>query len=448
MALLEFERISRKERSERAVRVGLLGFGTVGSGVYEMLLANQADIAEKVGLKISVERIGIQDPTKARTAPPELFTPDLWSVIDDPEIDVVIEVIGGEELPHQIVRRAIANGKHVVTANKELIAKRGPELLRLAHEQGLDLHYEAAVGGGIPLIQPLKHQLAGNTLVRLSGILNGTTNYILSRMSNGGLSLPDALIEAQVLGFAEADSSSDLEGCDARYKLAILASIAFGTQVCPSDVYCQGISAIEPRDIELAQMFGYELKLLATAERLPGGLSVRVHPAFLPKDHPLSRISGADNALQVRGNFVGDLTFSGKGAGANPTASAVVGDLIDVARNIRHGGSATTPVPIGIAQVLPIEDLVSRFYLRVEVDDEPSVLGAIATILGRHGVSLSSMEMKVLSQEQRLGEIVFFTHPCLEQAFRSALEEIAALNVIRRIANWIRIEGETDELCN
>jgi homoserine dehydrogenase len=408
-----------------------------------MLASNHAAIEAKVGSRLEVVKLGIRDPNKEREAPAHLFTTDLESIVSSPEVDVVLELIGGESPARELIESALRHGKHVITANKELMAKHGPALLKIAGEQCLDLHFEAAVGGGIPLIQPLKHQLAGNDVLKMMGILNGTTNYILTKMSRESGAYGDALKEAQAKGYAEADPRNDVEGCDVRYKLAILASIAFGKEVPPDSVYCEGITKVDKRDIELAHIFGYEIKLLGIVEAFTEGrLLARVHPTFLPKDHPLANVNGVFNALWIRGDFVGDLMFSGRGAGGDPTGSAVVGDLIDVARNMRLGGAGNNVIPSDGARLLPIEEAQSRFYLRVNVDDRPSVLGAIATVLGDNEVSLAAMEMKVLDPQDSLGEIVFMTHPCLERSFRKAVATIQDQDMVREIANWIRVEGE------
>lgn len=439
VALLPRSETTVTSRS-KTVRVALLGFGTVGLGTYRMLLENRSAIAAKVGAEIEIVAIGIKDAVKPREAPAHLFSTDLAGIVTDACVDVVVEVIGGENPAGELIELALRHGKHVVTANKELLAKHGDRLIKVASDHSLDLHFEAAVGGGIPLIQPLRHQLSGNNVEKMMGVLNGTTNYILTKMSREGGEFADALAEAQSKGYAEADPRNDIEGFDVRYKLSILSSIAFGSYVRPENVYCEGITKLEKRDIELAHLFGYEVKLLGIVESVAGQLLARVHPTFVPKDHPLASVSGVYNALWIRGDFVGDLMFSGRGAGADPTASAVVGDLIDVARNMRLGGCANTVLFDGEADVLPIEEARSRYYLRLNVNDEPCVLGQIATVLGSHNVSLAAMEMKVLDPEDRLGEIVFLTHPCKERSFREALAIIEELAVIRKIANWIRVE--------
>jgi homoserine dehydrogenase len=419
----------------------MLGFGTVGTGAYRMLVDNGQSIARKIGVPIEVARIGIRDTDKLREAPAELFTTDLGSIVDDPTIDVIIEVIGGLSPAGELIERALRNGKHVVTANKELIAKRGAALVRLAAQNQLDLHFEAAVGGGIPLIQPLKHQLAGNDVLKLMGIVNGTTNYILTKMTEDRASLETALKEAQDMGYAESDPTADVDGFDAQYKLAILTGIAFGKETPVEAVYREGIRGLTADDIHFANMLGYRIKLLGIAELLPDGILARVHPTLLPKRHPLANVHDVYNAVWVKGDFVGDVIFSGRGAGSDPTGSAVVGDLIDVCRNIRLGGAGNVIVPEGGANFLPIEDLVGRFYLRMTVDDRPRLLGKIATRLGEFDVSLSDMEMRVLDPAQSIGEIVFLTHACREGEFRAAIGALESEGIVREIATWIRVEG-------
>jgi homoserine dehydrogenase len=423
----------------RPLRVGILGFGTVGSGAYRMLEDNKDAINRRIGMEVEIARIGIRDLQKPRIAPSHLFTTDLESLVLDPAIDVVLELMGGIEPAGPLIERALQNGKHVVTANKELMAKDGSRLIHIARKQGLDLHFEAAVGGGIPLIQPIKHQLAGNDVLKLMGILNGTTNYILTRMSEEGSSLEEALAEAQAKGYAEADPTSDVEGYDPQYKLAILASIAFHGEVAPDGVYREGIRGISQRDIELAEVLGYRIKLVGIVEPVDDGLLARVHPTMLPKNHPLANVNDVYNAVWLRGDFVGDVMFSGRGAGGDPTASAVVGDLIDVGRNIKSGGTGSA-IPLEQKLVtVPISRLRTCYYVRLVVSDRPRVLGQIAAIFGEHEVSLSAMEMRTL--DEGFGEIAFLTHACLEQDFCDALVEIEQADIVRSVENWIRVEN-------
>lgn len=421
------------------IRIGMLGFGTVGTGTYRMLEENRDAITRKIGIPLEVVKIGIRQPDKERPLPQEMFTTDLGSIVDDPNIEVVIELIGGIEPAESLVERALRNGKHVVTANKELIAKHGSRLVHLARSRGLDLHYEAAVGGGIPLVQPLKHQLAGNDVLKMMGILNGTTNYILSKMAAEGAELDTVLKEAQEAGYAESDPTNDVDGFDAVYKIAILASIAFGKQVPVEGVHREGIRAVTKDDIRYASILGYTIKLLGIVQALPDDrILARVHPTMLPNHHPLASVNGVYNAVWINGDFVGDVMFSGRGAGANPTASAVMGDLIDVGRNIKIGGSGSAiPYDAGM-QVAPISELTTRYYLRIRVQDRPNALGAISTIFGNCEVSLAAMEMRPL--DGGMGEIVFLTHPCGESSFQRAVKAIQNLNIVERVHGLLRVE--------
>lgn len=416
----------------------MLGFGTVGQGAYRMLRDNYEAIRRKVGAEIEVVRVGVRDTKKPRQVAGVQLTEDLRSIVEDPTIDLIIEVMGGLEPAEHLISKALDGGKHVVTANKELIAQRGHELLRKAAQKGLDLHYEAAVGGGIPLIQPLKHQLAGNDLIKLMGILNGTTNYILTKMAEEGSELDEALALAQEKGYAEADPTADVDGYDAQYKLAILGSIGFHQTLSPSKVYREGIRLIAKRDMEFADLLGYRIKLLGIVESLESGVSARVHPTLIPKDHPLADVRDVYNAVWMRGDFVGDLMFSGRGAGGDPTGSAVIGDVIDVCRNIRIGGAGNAMLQEGELDVVPMHDLVTRYYLRLIVLDAPKVLGCIATVFGNCDVSLAAMEMRTLPRQR--GELVFLTHPCQENAFLRGIKALKNLHVVEQVVNWIRVE--------
>lgn len=422
------------------IRVGILGFGTVGEGTYRMLVDNEDEILSKVGAPMVVTRIGIRDANKARSLPREMFTTDLKSIVSDPEIDVVLELIGGETEAATLVQAALANGKHVVTANKELIAKHGSRLITDAKSRGLDLHFEAAVGGGIPVVQPLKHQLAGNDIVQMMGILNGTTNYILTRMREDGADFADALAEAQAKGYAEADPTNDVDGFDTMYKISILAAIAFGKQVPLTGVHREGIRRVAAADMHYADVLGYAIRLLGIVDEIePGTILVRVHPTLIPKDHPLASVHDVYNAVWLHGDFVGDLMFSGRGAGAHPTASAVVGDLIDVGRNIQAGGNGSA-IPYGDGmKTVPIETLETRYYVRMEVADRPNTLGRIALVFGKFGVGLAAMEMRTLVGGR--GEIVFLTHVSRESDFTQAIGEVSRLEDVHEIGNWMRVEA-------
>lgn len=420
----------------------MLGFGTVGTGTFRMLADNRDAITKKIGLPVEVVKVAIRDAGKVRYTDPSLFTTDAASIVEDPAIDVVLELIGGVEPAHAYVESALNAGKSVVTANKELIAKHGSALVQLAQRKGSDLHYEAAVGGGIPLVQPLKHQLAGNDVLRMMGILNGTTNYILTKMARDGAEFADALSDAQALGYAEADPTNDIDGFDVAYKISILASIAFGKQAPVDGVYREGIRRITKADMRYADLLGYAIKLLGIVE--PVGedrVRIRVHPTLVPKGHQLSSVSDVYNALWLQGDFVGNLMFSGRGAGSDPTASAVIGDLIDVGRNLRiRGPGSAIPYGLGL-QTVSIDDLRTEYYVRLVVLDRPRVLGILATIFGDHAVSLAAMEMRVLEDREGRGEIVFLTHLCREADFRDALDRIAEHEVVDQVCTAIRVVG-------
>jgi len=421
------------------IRVGLLGYGTVGQGTYNMLRDNQAAIAQKAGIAIEIVKIGVKDAEKPRDLPNTIFTTDLESIVNDPTIDVIVEVIGGTDPAGPLIESALKQGKSVVTANKELIAKQGSHLGHLARSKNLDLHFEAAVGGGIPLIQPLKHQLAGNDLIKVMGILNGTTNYILSKMTHEGASYEDVLAEAQAKGYAEADPTADVDGIDAGYKISIIASIAFGKQVDPSKVFKEGIRRVSAEDMAYARTLGYRIKLLGICELAENGkVLVRVHPTLLPMDHPLASVDGVYNAVWVHGDFVGDVMFSGRGAGGDATASAVMGDLLDVARNMKIDGPGSA-IPYDDGAVLAaMDELTTSYYLRLRVDDKPNVLGHIASVFGAEDISIASMQMKPLGPGA--GEIVFMTHPAQEGSMRAALTALKVEPSVQKILNMIRVE--------
>jgi homoserine dehydrogenase len=390
---------------------------------------------------LEVTRIAVRDVTKQRGPgiDPALLTDDARSVVDDPDIDVVVEVIGGLEPARDLVLAAMKAGKPVITGNKELLAAAGPELFETAEGAGVDLLFEAAVAGGIPLIRPLRESLVGERILRVLGIVNGTTNYILTRMTEEGTTYDDALAEAQALGFAEADPTADVEGHDAGAKVAIIASIAFGAAVVASDVHLEGITGLAPIDIDFARRRGYVIKLLAVADQQPTGeIGVRVHPAMVPVDHPLASVRDAFNAVFVEGESVGELMFYGRGAGGGPTASAILGDLIDAAINRRKGSHASVG-QLGPATIRPIDDVESAFYLNVEVVDRPGVLAKVAGVFGQHEVSIRSMEQEGLGEEARL---IFITHRARDARVRSTLRDLEALPDVRRVGSVLPVIGE------
>ena len=429
------------------VRVGLLGLGTVGSGVAEILTRKNTDVAREIGLPVRLCRVLVRDPGKRRgfALDPALLTTDPKDVLESPDVNLVVEVMGGEEPAGSYIRRAMQAGKQVITANKELVAKHGPELLALAAEKNVDFHYEASVGGGIPLIGPFKQDLAANRIGSLKAIINGTTNYILTRMAEEGVEFAEALAEAQRLGYAEPDPANDVEGTDAVYKIAILSTLAFHTIVRPEQVYREGITKLSARDFRYARDLGYTIKLLAMAADTDGQVEARVHPVLLPGHALLARVDGVYNAVQVEGDLVGKVMFTGRGAGAMPTASAVIADLIDIAQDVQREMGFITPVIHydEHKRIKPMADVRTRFYLRLEVADQPGVLAQIASVLGEQDISIASIIQKEVNDEARLAEIVIVTHSALEGAVSKALTLLRELPVVNEIGSAIRIEEES-----
>jgi homoserine dehydrogenase len=374
------------------------------------------------------------------TLAPGVLTGDAASVVHDPEVDVIVEVIGGIEPARTLILEALKAGKPVITGNKELIANVGPELFEAASTAGVDLLFEAAVGGGIPLIRPLRESLAGERIRRVTGIVNGTTNFILTRMTEDHGTYADALAEAQQLGYAERDPTADVEGFDAGAKAAILASIAFGARVVAGDVYREGISGISAADIEFAGRLGYVIKLLAIAELVDDDVAVRVHPAMVPSSHPLASVRDSFNAVFIEGDSVGELMLYGRGAGGLPTASAVLGDLIDASHNLRAGGVGRSPHPSQV-RLRSIDELSSAYYLDLEVADQPGVLAAVAGVMGGHAVSIKSMEQQAEGAGDGNARIVFITHAARERDIQACLTDLRSLDVVIRVAALLRVLG-------
>jgi homoserine dehydrogenase len=430
------------------VRIGLLGCGNVGAPLVELIGSRRDAIAARTGLRLEVTRIAVRSLAKERPVelPEGVLTLDAAGLAVDPDIDVVVEVIGGIEPARELVLAALKAGKPVVTGNKELLANVGAELFAAAEEAGVDMLFEAAVAGGIPFIRPLRESLAGERIDRIMGIVNGTTNYILTRMTEDGASYADALAEAQSLGYAERDPTADVEGHDAAAKAAIIASIAFGVRVVAGDVHDEGISGITTVDIDYARKMGYVIKLLAIAEQHdgPGGnghageVAVRVHPAMVPVDHPLASVRDSFNAIFVEGEAVGDLMFYGRGAGGPPTAIAVLGDVIDAALNRARGSHASVGA-LAKAHIRPIDEIESAYYLNLDVSDRPGVLAAVAGVFGQHDVSIRSMEQEGLGSEARL---VFITHVAREAAMQATIRDLHHLDAVDRITSVLRVIGE------
>ncbi len=421
------------------VRVALLGCGNVGSALAELLTAHGDEIAARTGTRLELVGIAVLDLAKDRGpgVPAGLLTADAKALVERPDVDVVVELVGGIDPARTLVETALRAGRPVVTANKALLAEAGAELAALAAEHGVDLLYEAAVAGAIPVIRPLRESLAGERVLRVMGIVNGTTNYILTRMTEDGSDYEEVLAEAQELGLAERDPSADVSGDDAAAKAAILAGLAFGSEILGADVFREGITGVRAVDVAYASRLGYVVKLLAVAELVDGGpdISVRVHPAMVPRSHPLASVRGAFNAVFVEGAAAGELMLYGRGAGGAPTASAVLGDLIDAARNLRAGASAPPPRRHP-AVVRPMEDLRSAFYLSMDVADRPGVLAAVAAVFGRHQVSIRAMEQVGLGDEARL---VFLTHAAREGDVRATLDELRRLEAVDRVGGVLRV---------
>ena len=428
---------------EERVRVGILGCGHVG-GALVRLIHDHADVIEaRAGVPLEVARVAVHDLTKERDLPlpARCFTDDAAAVVDDPDVDIVVEVIGGIEPARRLIVDALMSGKPVVTANKELVATHGRELFETAEGAGVDILFEASVGGGIPLIRPLRESLAGDRIRRVMGIVNGTTNYILTAMTELGSTFANALAEAQRLGFAETDPTADVEGYDAAAKAAIIASIAFGARVVAGDVYREGITGITADDIASARDLGYVVKLLAIAEDFDGEIAVRVHPAMVPEQHPLASVRDSFNAVFIEGDAVGELMLYGRGAGGMPTASAVLGDLVDAAKNLVEGRKGATIGTMALRPIRAIEDVESQFYLQMEVADRPGVLHAITGEFGRREVSVRSMRQRGIGDDARL---IFVTHKAREADLRDAVEGVRELEPVHRVGSVLRVIGEEE----
>jgi homoserine dehydrogenase len=428
----------------RTIHIGVLGLGVVGSGTVRILQDNADEIARRIGARLHVKKIAVRDLHKPRavTVDRALLTGNAHEVIDDPEIEILAELIGGVQPAHEYVMRAIRSGKNIVTANKEMMAKAGHDLMHAAGEARRDFFLEGSVAGGIPIIGPLKESLAGNKVREVMGIVNGTTNYILTKMTHEGADFDAVLAEAQAHGYAETDPTSDVDGWDAQYKIAILASIAFNSRVPVESVSAQGIRGISARDIAIARELGYRIKLVAVAQQDEAGetMQVRVHPALLPARHPLASVDDVFNAVLVRGDAVGDVMFYGRGAGSLPTGSAVVGDLVACARNILQGSTGRIGCTCFEAKrMLPVEHAQNKFYARMTAHDRPKVLASIANVFGDFNVSIESVVQKAV-EDGGLAEIVWVTHRVREADLRGALDVIGRLPVVQSVDNWLRVE--------
>lgn len=425
----------------RPIRVGLLGLGTVGQAVAHALLERKDLLARAVGAPLVLQRAAVRDLSRPRPLPASQLTSDPLAVARAEDVDVVVELIGGEEPARAVIAEALSRGRPVVTANKRVVSWHGPALHQLAAQHGAELRYEAAVGGGIPLIAPLNDDLAANRVVELRAIINGTTNYILTQMSRGA-SLADALAEAQAKGYAEADPKDDIDAVDAADKLAILVRLAFGASCTPAQIFRQGLRGLDARDLAFGRELGYVLKLVALARRGPHGIEARVHPAFLPAEHPLARIDGARNAVHVVGDLCGPVMFSGQGAGGDATASAVLADLVHVARRLTLGDPAPGLREAGPdTPIAPIAEARTRCYFRLAVDDVPGVFAQITQVLATHSIGLASV---IQREPGHLGgaEVVLLTYAAPEAALAQAEAELAHLPCTRAVTARIRVEAQ------
>jgi homoserine dehydrogenase len=431
-----------------SIKVGLLGLGVVGGGTWKVLRRNAQEIARRAGQTIEVTRIAVRDIEKARALVGStiLVDADPFGLVRDPSIDIVVELMGGDTLARELVLEAIAQGKHVVTANKALLAKHGTEIFAAASAKGVVVAFEAAVAGGIPIIKAIREGLTANRIEWVAGIINGTTNFILSEMRSRGLPFATVLAEAQKLGYAEADPTFDIEGVDAAHKLTLLASLAFGIPVQFDRAYIEGISKLAADDIKLAERLGYRIKLLGITKRRPEGIELRVHPALVPAKSMLANVEGAMNAVLVRGDAVGQTLYYGKGAGEEPTASAVVADLVDVTRLLtadpehRVPHLAFQPDAMSDTPILSIEDVITSYYLRLTVADQPGVLADIARVFSDRGISIGSM-IQQPSDLDASADLVFLTHEALERDVNAAIVQIEALPFVRSSVTRLRMES-------
>jgi len=429
--------------ARRDIGIGLMGLGVIGSGVVKVLMGKPDTLTRESGSNLVLKKVLEKDVAKHGSLGIErgIFITQFEELVGNPEIDIVVELIGGEQPAFDYIKEAMTRGKHVVTANKEVMSKHWGELLAVARDHQVALRCEASVGGGIPLIAPFQEDLVANDLSAIYAIVNGTTNYILTRMAKEGLDFSVVLKKAQELGYAEANPANDIEGVDAAYKLAILATIAFGTEVKPENVYHEGISRLQARDFRYAGELGYAIKLLAIAKRVEDSIEARVHPVFIPEDSLLAKIDGVYNAIRVEGDLVGKVIFYGEGAGPRATSSAVVSDIIKIAQGIKSGMISAPKLPFASGRtVKPMAEIETRYYMRMSVADQAGVLAQISKILGDHAISISSVIQKETDPSTQIAEIVIMTHPAKEQAVQRALKETERLAVVKEITNFVRVE--------
>lgn len=428
---------------KESVGIGLLGMGVVGGGVARVISQKGHHIQHLVGAPVAVEGILVRDVGRARSfdAPASLFTTNPNDVLQNPKVDIVVELMGGEYPALDYIQKAVSLGKHVVTANKEVMAKHGPDILAQAAKKGVQVLFEASVAGGTPIIAPLLRDLVANEVLTIHGIINGTTNYILTKMAQEGSDFGDVLKEAQELGYAESDPTNDVEGIDAAYKLAILSTLGFRARVSDSDVYREGITKLTGQDFQYAKELGYAIKLLAIAAKVDGSIQVRVHPALVPDHVMIAKVDGVLNAVEIQTDLAGRVLFHGPGAGDMPTTSAVVADLVDISRNLVRNVVAAPPLRLSRdIRIRPMSELETKYYMRLNVAERPGVFAQILTVLGRLGISIASAIQKENDEEAQRAEIVLMTHRAKESSVQEALRLISDLDVVNSIGNLIRVE--------
>jgi homoserine dehydrogenase len=426
----------------KTLRIGMLGCGVVGSNVARLLREDSGDFAARSGATLTLAKVAVKNPsTKREHVPESAITTDANSVVNDPSIDIIIEVIGGIEPARELLLSAIKNKKSVITANKALLAMHGAELFEAADKNGVDLYYEAAVGGAIPILRPLRESIVGDHVHRVMGIVNGTTNYILTKMDEEGSAFSEVLKEAQKLGFAETDPTADIEGHDAAAKAAILAGLAFHTRVTSSDVYCEGISKISARDVAVAREMDHVIKLLAIAELTADNqVSVRVHPTLIPRQHPLASVRNAYNAVFVEAESAGELMFYGRGAGGAPTASAVLGDVIAIARNKTRGGEGHGESDYAEILIASIDNVKSRYLIRLDVADKPGVLASVAQLFASNNVSIETVRQ---SGRGNSAELIVATHSAPESSLKKTVAALAKSDVVKSVESVLHIESSS-----
>ncbi|WP_141267016.1 homoserine dehydrogenase [Thermodesulfovibrio sp. Kuro-1] len=420
-------------------KVGIIGFGTVGTGTAKIILSQRELIKKRTGIELILKKVADKDIKRPReiSLPEGVLIPDAWKIINDPEIDVVVELVGGIHPAKEFIIEALKKGKHVVTANKALLAEEGNEIFSIAKEKGLQVGFEASVGGGIPIIKVMREGLVANKMLAIYGIINGTTNFILTKMTNEGIDFQDALRQAQELGYAEADPTLDIEGIDSSHKITILASLAYGIPLSFKKTYCEGITKITAQDIAFAREFGYKIKLLAITKILNGEIELRVHPTMIPEDYLIAKVDGVFNAIYVEGDSVGATLYYGRGAGSMPTGSAVVADIVDIAKG-------TNSLPLDFSEkysIKPIEEIESMYYFRFTALDRPGVLSKISGVFGQHNISIASVIQKGRSKAGAV-PLVILTHKAKEKDVLEALEKIDKLPVVAAKSVFIRVEGQ------